>query len=170
MTGNGKTAYVHGTELLEANDAPVHQIVVDLGELRERHLGVVLGRIDVEILNVREAGALVHAHTGNNWNLLLTFLKGGDGGSADSRNGRVGDIHIRNARQIRAIRIYSKGDLRILISPFVACALGQRRRAQYFFDLTSNLAQLPNVVSLERCVDIGGAGDTNLNRVINGIG
>src|ERR1700722_17400011 len=119
MTSNRKTANVHCPELLETNDAPVHQIVFDLRDLRERNLGVVLGGIYVEVLNIREEGALVHAHSGNNWNLLLAFLKSGDGGSADSSNRRVGNIHIRDACQIRAIRIPRKCNLRILISPFV---------------------------------------------------
>ena len=170
MPGDGKAAYIHCPELFEADDAAVHQVVIDLRELRERHFGIVLGSVDVEILNIREAGALVHAHSGDNWNLLLTFLKSGDGGSADSGNRRVGDIHICNARQIRAIRIHGKRDLRILISPFVARPLCKRRRAQDVFDLAGNLAQLPDVVALLRGVDIGGAGDANFDRIIDRIG
>ena len=144
--------------------------MVNLRELSERHLGVVLGRIDVEILNIRKTGAFVHAHSGDDRNLFLAFLKGGDRGSADSCHRRVGDVHIRNACQIRAVRIHGERYLRTLIPPFIARAFGQRRRAQNVFNLAGNSSKLPDVAALQRGVDISGAGDANLNRIIDRIG
>ncbi len=123
MPGSREAAHIHGAELLQPHDTAVHQVVIDIRDLHQGNLVVVLRAVDIQVLNVGELRAFIHAQPGDNRDLLLAFLQNADRGSAHARGGGIGDIHIRDAGQVGAIRIDGQRDLRILVSPFIARAL-----------------------------------------------
>ncbi len=105
MPGSREAAHVHGAELFQPHDAAVHQVVIDVRDLRERNLVAVLRAVDVQVLNVGKLRALIHAQPGDNRDLLLAFLQHTYRGSAHACGRGIGDIHIGNAGQVGSIGI-----------------------------------------------------------------
>ena len=98
----------------------------------ERDRLAAVGRIDVEIFQVRHAGALTAIKTSHDWDLLIAFQQSCDPIAAQVGGGRCGDIFIGNPGQVGAIGIDFESRDHRLPEPIVANPARIRNGAQNF--------------------------------------
>jgi hypothetical protein len=72
---------------------------------KQRNSSVLLRRINIETLDLRQLCAILGAQAGNDGNTLIPFFEDADWRSANRGCGRIGDVSVRDADQICAIRI-----------------------------------------------------------------
>src|SRR5258708_3160556 len=72
---------------------------------KQRNSGVLLRRIDVEILDLAKLGPLLSTETSHNWDALIAFLQQADGCPTDRCCSGVRNIGVRYADDIRAVRV-----------------------------------------------------------------
>src|SRR6266478_2791846 len=87
---------------------------------KQRNPGVLLRRINVEILNLAKLRPFLSAQTSHNGDALIALPQQADGSAADRCCGRIRDVGVRYSDDIRAVRINLDLHLRAIGRPIIS--------------------------------------------------
>src|SRR6267143_557201 len=104
-SGRRKAQYRNRAKVLAAAYPTRFKNVPHGRNRKQRNSSVLLRGINIETLDLRQLCTILRAQTGNNRDTLVSFFEGADWRSADRGCGRIGYVSVRDAYQVRAIRI-----------------------------------------------------------------
>ena len=162
----------HLREVIDADDATGRHAVLDVGDLHQRNFAALIRRagIDVQVLNIGEPGALVRLEAGDDRDLLVAFLKRGDGAAGHGAGGGVGHVEVRDACQVGTIGVDLQRDLEVLLVPLIAHATRFDGGAHDVLHAVGDLAHLGDVFRAANRAHVSLADDADLDRIVEGIG
>src|SRR6266853_2932734 len=104
-SGRRKAQYRNGAKMLAAPYATRFKNVPHGGNRKQRNSSILPRGINIETLDLRQLCTILRAQTGNDRDAFVPFFEGANWCSADRGCGGIGYVSVRDAYQVRAIRI-----------------------------------------------------------------
>src|SRR6266849_4863810 len=116
----GKTQYRNRAEMLAAPNPARFKNVLYRCNRKQGNSRVLLRGIDIEIPDLRQLRTVLRAQSGDDRDALVSFLEGANRTPTDRGCGRIGHVRVRDAGQVRTVRLNLNLYLRAVGPPVVS--------------------------------------------------